>query len=384
VRADAGRNPLAISLERVWLYGAACATVASLPFILLPWFHDVAYRYDFACFWSAGANAGTTTLTDPQRLREWAATHHMIAQPFSYPPAFAWFYAPLSRLPPMRGLAVEELLMTAIFAIAALLAARTYGFGKLFSIAAVLAWAPTVSSIEVGQNTALAVALIFVAGWALTRNRSGVAGLAVGLLLYKPTVALPLVLLLLARKEWRAIGITALCAAGWYVASVAASGGDLFWPRSYLQTVTWWLPLDFAGGPSKAFTIPTMLMALGVHWQTAWTIGVVILALALPIAARVSAIEAASVMPLVGLTASIHAWPYDAATALPAVFFAMTRLREPWRTPVIAAIYLGVALGMVVQHGVFALAAVCGGGTALWVWSRFPMAVSVVPERPIC
>ena len=75
-------NPLRLSLDRVWIYGACCAIVASLPFILLPWFHDVAYRYDFACFWSAGANAGTATLTDPQRLYDWAQARGLIAQPF--------------------------------------------------------------------------------------------------------------------------------------------------------------------------------------------------------------------------------------------------------------------------------------------------------------
>lgn len=358
-------------MDRVWLYGAGCAILVSLPFITLGWFYDVAYRYDFACFWSAGANVGTPTLTDPSRLYLWAKLNHMIAQPFLYPPAFAYVYAPLSHLPPLQGLAIEELVMTALFVVAALIAARIYGFSPWFSIAAVLAWAPSVSAIETGQNTGFALTLAFLACWALVNRRSVMAGGAVGLLLYKPSLALPFLVLLIARREWRALAAVAVCGLAWYVLSVAASSGDWRWPSTYLHTLSWWIPLDFANGADKAFTIPTVLMSLGLNVRVASAVGVVILLTAMPIIGRVSALQATSVMPLIGLSASIHAWPYDLSLALPALFYAMKVLPEAHRTAIVGSAYILVALGTTLKHGGLLLAPVCIGGVLVWIWSTY-------------
>lgn len=370
------KNPLSLSLDRIWIYGACCAITTSLPFIILPWFHDVIYRGDFGYFWSAGSNVGTTTLTNPERLYAWQRLHHLSTQPFFYPPGFAWIYAPLSHLPPVAGLVTEELVMTAVFLASALIAARAYGFGPWFSIAAVFAWGPTMNAIEVGQNTGLTLLLLFWTCWALLNQRSSTAGLAVGLMLYKPTVAIPLILLLIVRRQWHALAAVTVCAFGWYLLSVAASHGDWLWPVTYLRTVASWLPVDFRGSAFKAFTVPTLLMGLGVNLRVASFIGVAILALALPLAARVPILQAASMMPLVGLAASPHAWPYEGALALPSVFYAMTRFREPWRTRIIAATYIALAVGLVTHYGAWVLAIVCIGGSGLWMWSGYRGIVS--------
>ncbi len=362
--------PLRLSLERIWLYAACCATIISLPFFALRWFPKVAYVYDFACFWSAGATAGTSTLTNPQRLNEWAHARDMIAQPFSYPPGFAWFYAPFSRLTPIRGLLVEELLMVGVFVLSAILAARVYGFNPWFCIAAVLGWAPVINSIEVGQNIGLAVLFVFVTAWGMMRRRSAITGIGAGFLLYKPSVALPILLLLAARKDWRALGVASLFALGWYFASVAASGGDWLWPVTYAHTMTWWLPMDFFGGTSKAFTVPTLLLSHGLSIRGAAIVAIAMLLAALPIASRATTIEAISMMPLVGLTASLHAWPYEAALALPAIFYAMTVVREPVRIAVIASLYGAIAVSMITRFGAAALAALCIGATLVWFFYR--------------
>ena len=338
---------------------------------MLPWFHDVAYRGDFGYFWSAGANVGTSTLTNPERLYAWQRLHHLSTQPFFYPPAFAFVYAPLSHLAPITGMVIEELAMAAIFIGAAVLAARVYGFGRWFSIAAVFAWAPAINAIEAGQNTGVTLLLIFWMCCALLNRRPGLAGLAVGLLFYKPTVAVPLLLLLVVRKEWRAGCVAVACAAGWYFLSVPASHGDWLWPATYVRTVHSWLPIDFAGSAFKAFTVPTLLMRCGANMTVASFIGIAILAVALPLAARAPVLQAASLMPLVGLVASPHAWPYEAALALPAIFYAMTRFQEPWRTPVVAVTYILVSVGLVTHYGGSVLAVVCIGGTALWLWSGY-------------
>ena len=72
--------PLRTSNDRVVLYGTMLALIASAPFIIFPsWFHDVAYRGDFANFWSAGSNVGTTRLLDAAALAVWQTAHGITA-----------------------------------------------------------------------------------------------------------------------------------------------------------------------------------------------------------------------------------------------------------------------------------------------------------------
>lgn len=357
---------LPVTLDRAFVYGAICALVASIPFIVLPWFHEAAYHGDLAVYWSAGANAGSQALTDVAQLFAWQRAHGLSPQPFLYLPAFAWLYAPLRHLSPIAALVIAELAMTAVFILAALIAARTYRLNSWFCIAAVLAWGPAVNSIEVGQNIGLALTLVFATCWALLARREVLAGVAAGLLLYKPSVALPILLLLLIRAQWRALIVSFLCAGAWYFAGVAASGGDWLWPATYGHTMAWWLPLDFKTGSARAFTIPTLLMTRGVSFTAASVVGLTILLAALPLARRAPAVEAASMMPLVGLTASVHAWPYEAALALPALLYSMATFRDPWRTRLICIIYPAMALALITRYGTFALATLCVTGTALW------------------
>jgi hypothetical protein len=361
--------PLRLSPDRVWLYGAACAIVTSLPFILFGWFRDAAYHGDLGVFWSAGANAGTAALADSIRLGAWQAARHISAQPFLYLPAFAWLYAPLSHLSPMTALVIEEIAMAALFGAAGLVAARAYGVSRWFAIVAVFAWGPAVNAIEVGQNTGLALLLAFWMTSALVNRRAIPAGLSVGLLLYKPTVAIPFVLLLIARKQWKALAVVLACAGCWYLASVQAAGGDWLWPAAYAHTMAAWFPIDFHGAAVRAYTLPSLLMSLGMNRTVAVCVGAAGLVLALSLLARVSALEAASIAPLIGLAFSPHAWPYEAALALPAIFYAMVTVREPWRTRLIAGVYVLGAAAMILPHGAWLLAFLVLGGTGVWVAS---------------
>jgi hypothetical protein len=54
---------------------------------------------------------------------------------------------------------------------------------------------------------------------------------------------------------------------------------------------------------------------------------------------RVSALEATSMAGLVGLAAGPYAWPCDAAVALPAIFFVIKTVAEPWRTRIIVGAF---------------------------------------------
>jgi hypothetical protein len=55
---------------------------------------------------------------------------------------------------------------------------------------------------------------------------------------------------------------------------------------------------------------------------------------------------------VLSLALSAHAWMYDAAIVLPALFYAMAKLAEPWRTRLIVAVYLLAALWMPIDAAI--------------------------------
>ena len=67
---------------------------------------------------------------------------------------------------------------------------------------------------------------------------------------------------------------------------------------------------------------------------------------------------------------------YDAAIVLPALFYAMANLEEPWRTRLIVAAYLLAALWMPIDAAIRfnPLAIITLGGAALCAVALFPKA----------
>ena len=233
---------------------------------------------------------------------------------------------------------------------------------------AVFAWGPSLSSVELGQNTPLALLLILATILGLRDQRQILAGLSLGLLLYKPSVAAAFIVLLLVRAQWRALGIASLCAAGWYGLSILGTHGDWSWPLTYVRLVAASSAGEFAGSAHKAFTIPTLLLAAHAPAVLAYAIALAVFVLSFALLARVPMFEAACVAPLVGLATSVHSWPYEALLLLPAVFYAMLRLKEPLRTPVVASAYAVAALALVVPYSAHALALLPIGGLVWWLW----------------
>ena len=361
-----------MSSERVVLYGAMLALIASAPFLIFPsWFHDVAYRGDFANFWSAGSNAGTTRLLDAAALAVWQAAHGITPQVFVYPPGVAWLYAPLAWLPPIPAMILGDAAMVAALAAAGIVMAKIYGFPRWFALAGVFAWGPAVNAIELGQNTPLALLAICIAIWSLVNRREALLGLAVGLLLYKPSVALPFVLLLLVRSHWGALGVVTAAGAVWFLLSLLASHGNVAWPSQYIHLVQASSIGEFGGNSHKTFTVPTLLLSADVPPMLAMGAGIGVLLAALPLLARRPAIEAGSMTAAIGLATSIHAWPYEATLLLPAVFFMMIRVPESVRTPIISAMYIVAALALVLPYAGHGLALLSLGVAAWWFWSGY-------------
>ncbi len=359
---------LSISKDRIIVYGGVLAILASLPFMLFPsWFHEVAYRGDFANFWSAGANAGSAVLLDPSRLEIWQKAHGITPQIFVYPPAFAWLYAPLGHLAPIPAMAIADVCAIALFAVAALLAARIYGVPRWLAVVAVFAWGPVMNAWEVGQNTSLALLLIFTAIFFVQRGRTTAAALAIGLLLYKPSIALPFVVLLLIRREWRMLWIVGACALLWYVAGALTAGGNWLWPETTARLIALVNRGEFTGNAYKAYTLPTLLLVTGAPIAVAYAAAVGLFAAAVPLLSRARSLAAWSVVPAIGVATSIHSWPYEAALLLPAVFYAIRRLEQPLREHALVFSYVVASLALVVPYAGHAMAVLVIGSAIWWI-----------------
>ena len=351
-------EPLRILRGRFWFWTALLTIYAAAPI----WWTLTRGFADWRAFVVAGTRVGTPALLHPPEL--WQA--------FLYVPAAAYAIAPLSRLPLGASFAIEAAFMTACAGAAAVVLARCYRISRPVAAALVFAWWPTLyAALVAGQNATfgLLCALLTIAGIA---DRSPLrTAVPLGLLLYKPTYAIPLIVVLLVRGRLREVGGAAAIGALWYFASVAATGGDWLWPQTIAQLVHRYFAQDFGVNASMAIALPGVLIRGAVP---AWAIA----ALCVPCACAAafalrsaSALEAASFACLVGLALSPHAWAYDAVLALPAIAWCATHLAEPVRTPLIAAVYaLACAAFFAPVLPVDPLAVPVVGGSLMWVALR--------------
>jgi hypothetical protein len=338
---------------------------------------SVGHFWDWLDFYIAGAMAGSRALLDPAAHAAWGATHHLPVTAFVYMPGFAWVLVPAAHVSLAWGFALNAVVMLAACAVAAVVAAKAYQLRWQFCLLTILAWAPTTAAVVTAQNSPVGALLSFAVVLGVVRDSSILTGIAVGALMYKPTYALPFILLLLVLRRWKAFAVVCACGIVWYLLSVLATGGDWLWPISYLRSLTGYVGPDFMGNRFKAISLPGLLMLFGTPHTLAFLAGLALLVVGVFRMSRVSPVEAASMAGLVGLAASPHAWPYDAALALPAAFFVMTEVAEPWRTRIIVGAFAVAPLWLasnVIHFDLLALVIVAGA--IMWLVRR-PTSVSV-------
>jgi hypothetical protein len=187
---------------------------------------------DFPAFYGSGsivADGDLDRLYDFDRqLEAQLGLHHDAgALYFAYPPPVAGAYSLLALLGYVPAYVLHTLIMGAAL-VAAFLVIRpmlpaTRPEGPV--IAAVAAtFLPAFMAVTLGQNSAIVVLLV-AASWRLARDgRDELAGLALGLLLFKPQYAVPLIGLYLVRGRWRLVGTSGLVAVGWWLAGVLMLG----------------------------------------------------------------------------------------------------------------------------------------------------------------
>ena len=332
---------------------------------------------DWRVFASAGSLAGTRALLDPPRA--WQA--------FFYLPGAAWLLVPFARMPLAVSFVLDAVLMLACAAAAGAVASRTFGLRLADALGTFVLWPPVVYAAAIaGQNAPLGLLLVQVAIAGVAARSAALTAVPIGLLLYKPTYALPFVVFLVVRRRVRELAIVAGIGGAWYVASVAATGGDWTWPVPYVHLIARFAVGDFSVNAPFAVSLPGVLIHAGAG--PALVVAVVVLVAAACVAAlrRVPATEAACAACLAGLALSPHAWAYDAVLALPMLAYAASRLGERARTRLLFVLALVTPLFFVSPLlGFDPLALVVTGGTFVWLALRLlqpPAALGVpVSER---
>jgi hypothetical protein len=364
-------GPLSLTPKRVRLVWFALAVIALLPILSAPY----SKWGDWSAFWSAGGTVGTTSLVDSHLHTAWQTAHGLPGDAWRYAPSFAYLYWPASLLPIGLSFAINAALMLSLVVVAGLLLSRIFDLPSNLAVRLAFAWTPVLAAVDMGQNAPLSVVLALWSIDALRRDSRTEAGLAVGLLMYKPTLGLPILGFLLLRRCWRSASVASLVVAAGYVLSVPAAGGDWQWP------VAWWngmQPLiahDLAFNADKAISIPGLLGRVsGLPYWLPFAGGGVVALIALRGLVRAPMVEAASAACLVGLVAGPRVWSYEAGLMLPLLAWAAAGgVAEPWRTRLV---FLGISMGILwwispltVVSGV---ALVVNAAAVLWIWRWRP------------
>jgi hypothetical protein len=367
--------PVRISSDRVTLYGATLFVFGALPALL-------GHPGDWQRFWAGGATVGTSALFSEAEHLAFQSAHGIGTGIWTYPPAFAWAFLPAAHLTIAVGYAINFVFMLILVAFSGWILASVFGFPHRFGVVAALAWQPAIYSGDVGQISATWLFLIALAMAGATQGSSLIVGLAVGLMLLKPTIALPFVALLLVRRQWRACAVVAICAGAWYLAGVAATAGEWGWIPHYIAVIRTLHDVDM-GAVYNGITLPMILIRLGAPQGFAIALGAIAFVCFLPALSRANVLLAMSCTSLLSLALSAHAWMYDAAIVLPALFYAMATLAEPWRTRLIVAAYLLAALWMPIDAAIRfnLLAIITLGGAALCAVALYDKAKQPQLER---
>lgn len=371
-------GPLSLSPKRVRLWWFALAVVGLLPIASVinnNW-------NDWSVFWAAGGTVGSPSLMDSRLHIAWQTAHGIPGDYWRYPPAFAYLYWPASLLPVGVSFVINTGLMLALVVLAGLLLSRIFDQPRDLTVRLALAWTPMLAAVDMGQNAPLAVVLALLAIDGLRRDSQIEAGLAVGLLMYKPTLGLPLLAFLLLRGRWRSVSIASGVVAAGYVLSVAAAAGDWQWPVAWWNGIQPYLAGDLIFNADKTISIPGLIGRIpGAPSWLPYLGGAAIVLLAVRGLVRASVVEAASAACLLTMVAGPRVWSYETGLILPILVWTMSGgLTEPWRTRlVLLAVSLSLLWIVSPLTVISAVAVVVNAAMAMWLWRWRPFG----PKHPL-
>lgn len=174
---------------------------------------------DFLSYWAAGRLAlqghpSAAYDLSSHRAVELTAVSKVGLIPFPYPPAFLLAVVPFALFPLWLAFALWLLVSIGAY----LLSIRRFA-----EPAVALAHPSVLSNGLIGQNGFLTTA-VFAGGVSLLTTSPIAAGAVLGLLSYKPQLALLIPLALIAGREWKALAAAALSAGILWLAAIAAFG----------------------------------------------------------------------------------------------------------------------------------------------------------------
>ena len=365
--------PLRLAPGRFWLWAIGLSAMSAILVIGGPFNSWV----DFPQFWYAGKLVGSPDLLDPARQGAWEVAHGFSPWEFLYPPGTAWLYLPLRGLSIAAAFWVNAAAIGFIAVAAGFVGARAFDLDRRVALVATLAWTPTLAAASAGQNAPLAMLFALIAIYGLRNDRQVLAGVAVGAMLFKPTLALPLFALLLLRRQWTALFVAMAVAVGWYLLGVAGSAGDWMWPKDWLAVTAPFFAADTWQNVNKTVALPGLLMGHGVPSVVAYGVAAAIVVAALPRLLRSPIAEAGAAACLIGIVVSPHSLQYEAVMMLPLLLWAAggtgSGIAEPWRTRLLVAAYLAAQLYVVTPFaGISVFVVMTIGATAIWItgWHR--------------
>jgi len=187
--------------------------------------------------------------------------------PFLNPPFLALLLAPLGLLP-YTGAYLTLLGINAVICAMVVVRLMPPAAGRLVTVAAVLAALssfPVFIALVQGQTSLLVLAALTGAVTCLRSDRDIPAGACLALTLIKPQFALPLLLVLITQRRWKALSAFAGSAAAIAALSLVlvGPGGLADWLHVLLTSGGWGVNRGFA--PQANFGLPSLIGRLDGH-----------------------------------------------------------------------------------------------------------------------
>jgi len=185
-----------------------CATIA----LVLGWFglRSLGNRADWLAFYAAGnflLDGRLEHIYDPAVIQAWQAPiiGDYITR-YLYAPAYSILYIPLALFHFQVARYVWLLVGSGVGILAALISRRWSGLSFSISTLSLLAFAPFIFSLAVGQMSPITLLLFFLIAGQEWQERDGyLPGALAGLVLFKPQLLIPLVFFWLFRRRWRSL-----------------------------------------------------------------------------------------------------------------------------------------------------------------------------------
>jgi hypothetical protein len=257
---------------------SAVSWLLLLPYVMtahghLDWTRHALGR-DFVNYWTAGHLAFTPHRLDiftPALFLNWEHRLFDPALPFhfwSYPPPALFLVAPLALFPYIPGL-----IAWSVAGIAALIPAARALFKNGKDRWLLIAAPAAAINVGLGQNGAFTAALL-IGGLALWRDKPRWSGMLLGILIFKPQIAILLPVAVFAERRWGVMIVAAVTAVAVLLLSTLTFGVDawrgFFGPTLTMQQIM----LSQGSGPFQ-WMMPSAFMAarvLGVQAGAAMTI----------------------------------------------------------------------------------------------------------------